>query len=88
MWETQCHKQGIAVVTDVRFFWSVTFQVVNGFQCGASPQAPFAKVVAIVVSPVALVDPIPQVPVQESGLWILYIDLLGNINANQQSQGF
>ena len=36
------------------------------------------EVVAIVVSPLPLVDPVPQVPIQESGLWILYIDLFGN----------
>ena len=29
------------------------------------------EVVAIIVSPLPLVDPIPQVPIQESGLWIL-----------------
>ena len=64
-------KQGVAVVTDVAFFGLQHFESSMISNVAHHLRHDLPEVVAIIVSPLPLVDPIPQVPIQESGLWIL-----------------
>ena len=63
-------KQGNAFVTDLPFFWPAACPVVIDFHATHHLRHHLPQVVAIVVSPLPLVDPIPQVSIHDSGLWI------------------